>query len=461
MGERTSRFGQRLTLAVFFCSVLHADILLPSIISEHMVVQAGTPVRLWGWAQAGEEVSAHLGNGPVVKTMATGAGKWQMFLPAVAAGGPYTLSINSKTIRDVLAGDVWVASGQSNMAFQLERSDGAAAEIKAAAYPRIRFFKVANSTADEPRDNVIGRWEAMRPTNAGQYSAVAYYFAKSLHLEKKIPMAIVQTAWGGTNCQAWTRKEVLENDENLKDYVKRKANNEQNVASALWNAMVAPIHTYPIKGFIWYQGEANRRDEDAFLYRRLFTAMIEDWRTQWGQGELPFLWVLLAPFTAPSPSDLPLTRESQLETLKLVNVGFANTLGVGNATDIHPTNKKTVGERLANAARAVAYGSTKAPVSPVLRQITGEGPSIRMWFDNAGAGLKLTGDPETAFEIAGPDGQYVPAKAKVDGATVVVSADAVGEPQFVRYAYKDVAPDVLYSSAGVPAAPVRARLSIP
>jgi len=187
--------------------------------------------------------------------------------------------------------------------------------------------------------------------------------------------------------------------------------------------------------------------------------MIQDWRTQWGQGDLPFLWVLLAPFASPAPADLPLTRESQLETLRLVNVGFANTLGVGNAKDIHPTNKRTVGERLANAARRVAYGSSVAPISPVLRQLTAEGSALRMWFDNAGTGLRLAGDAEFAFEIAGADEQYARAEAKVEGASVLVSAASVTEPVFVRYAYRDIAPDALYSSAGVPAAPVRARLS--
>lgn len=460
MGQTTSRVRQGLA-AVLFTTALYCEVRLPAILSDHMVLQAGVPVRLWGWAGPEEPVVARIGTGTAVQTKANGAGKWQVFLPKLAAGGPYTITINQHAITDVLAGDVWVASGQSNMAFTLARSDGGPEEAKKANYPRLRFFKIPNTPADTPQDDVVGKWEALTPENAGQYSGVAYWFTKSLHLERKTPMAVIQTAWGGTNCQAWTRREVLESDENLKEYVARESKTPQNVASALWNGMVAPITLFPVKGFIWYQGEANRQKPDAFLYRRLFGAMIQDWRTQWGQGDLPFLWVLLAPFTVPAPADLPLTRESQLETLRLASVGFANTLGVGNAKDIHPTNKKTVGERLANAARRVAYGSTTAPVSPVLRQLTAEGSSLRMWFDNAGAGLKLTGDPEFAFEIAGADEQYVPADVKVEGATVLVFAATVPNPVYVRYSYRDIAPDALYSIAGVPVAPVRARLAQP
>jgi sialate O-acetylesterase len=423
-----------------------------------MVVQSGVPIRLWGWASPGESVTAKLGAGPAITAKADGAGKWQLFLPKAAPGGPYAITVNQITIQDVLAGDVWVASGQSNMAFTLQRSDGGAEAIKQANHPRLRFFKIPNTPSETPKDDVEGTWEALTPDNAGKYSGVAYFFARSLHLERKTPMAIIQTAWGGTNCQAWTRKEALEEDANLKEYITRASKNPQNVASALWNGMVAPITLYSIKGFLWYQGEANRQGKDAGLYRKLFAAMIQDWRTQWGQGDLAFLWVLLAPFTSPAPADLPLTRESQLETLRLANVGFANTLGVGNAKDIHPTNKRTVGERLANAARRIAYGNTTAPISPLFRQLTAEGTALRMWFDMP---LKLTGDPEFAFEIAGADEKYVCAGAKVEGATVVVSAPVITEPVFVRYAYRDVAPDALYSLAGVPAAPVRARLARP
>jgi len=460
MGQGASGIRQGV-IAVLFVAGLYGEVRLPAIISDHMVVQAGVPVRLWGWAGAEQTVTARIGAGVPVETKANGAGKWQVFLPKLAAGGPYTIHVNQRAIKDVLAGDVWVASGQSNMAFSLTRSDGGPEEAKKAVFPRLRFFKIPNTPADTPQEDVTGTWEALTPENAGQYSGVAYWFAKSLHLERKTPMAVIQTAWGGTNCQAWTRRAVLEEDANLTEYVDRVSKTPQNVASALWNGMVAPITLYPVKGFIWYQGEANRLGKDAGLYRKLFGAMIQDWRTQWGQGDLPFLWVLLAPFTAPAPADLPLTRESQLETLRLANVGFANTLGVGNAKDIHPTNKKTVGERLANAARRVAYGSTTAPVSPVLRQLTAEGAGLRMWFDNAGAGLKLAGDAEFTFEIAGEDEMYVPGEAKVQGTSVLVFAPTVTDPVFVRYANRDVAPDALYSLAGVPAAPVRARLGRP
>ena len=463
MGQRASRIRPRIKqglAAIIFAAAIQAEVRLPAILSDHMVVQAGVPVRLWGWAGPEETVTAHIGTAAPVVTKANAAGKWQVFLPKLAAGGPYTISVNQRAIQDVLAGDVWVASGQSNMAFTLARSDGGPEEAKKAAFPRLRFFKIPNTPADTPQDDVTGTWEALTPENAGKYSGVAYHFAKSLHLERKTPMAVIQTAWGGTNCQAWTRREALSSDANLAEYVGRASKTPQNVASALWNGMVAPITLYPVKGFIWYQGEANMRVPDAGLYRKLFGAMIQDWRTQWGQGDLPFLWVLLAPFGAPA-ADLPLTRESQLETLRLANVGFANTMGVGNAKDIHPTNKKTVGERLANAARRVAYGSATAPVSPVLRQLTAEGAGLRMWFDNAGAGLKIAGDPEFAFEIAGEDEKYVPADAKAQGATVLVLAPSVPEPVFVRYAYRDIAPDALYSIVGVPAAPVRARLGRP
>lgn len=455
MGKTASRIGQSVVL---LCSAgLSAEVRLPAIISDRMVVQSGTPVRIWGWAAEGEKVTATLA-AKSVSTTAGKTGKWVLDLPAVRPGGPYTLKVNTLEVKDVLAGEVWVGSGQSNMAMSLGRSAGGKEEAAQANWPRIRFFKVPNLKAETPQQDLQGSWQSISPQNAEQYSGVAYFFAKSLHLERKVPFGIIQTAWGGTAAQAWTRREALAGNSDLQEYITRTPRSPQNAASVLWNAMVHPIRGYGIRGFLWYQGEANRQGNDAYLYRKLFGAMIQDWRAQWGQGELPFLWVLLAPFTSPMPADLPLTRESQLETLKLANVGFSNTLGIGDAKDIHPTNKKDAGERLANAARRVAYGSATAPVSPLLRQLTAEGAALRMWFDNAGAGLQLKGPAEAAFEIAGTDEKYVPAAAKVEGASVLVSADSVSEPVFVRYAYKDVAPDVLYSLAGVPAAPVRARL---
>ncbi len=419
----------------------------------------------------------------------------------LAEGGPEDMRIegtNTLVVRDVLVGEVWIASGQSNMVWPVERSNNFEAEASAAKFPEIRLFKVALETAGEPLEDVEGEWQRCSPETVPGFSAVGYFFARRLHWDLRAPVGVIQSAWGGTPAEAWTSMEALESNPALDFYLERwdkilerypsemlrykqvleeweeraarmKARGEDpprrprpprgpgdpHAPASLYNAMIAPLVPYNIRGAIWYQGESNAGADQAYRYRRLFTTMIQDWRTRWGQGDFPFLFVQLANFQAVETTDWPVLRESQTEALHLVNTGMAVTTDIGNPNDIHPRNKQDVGERLARWALAATYGRDLVRSGPLYRQMTAEGSQVRLWFDHIGGGLEAAGGSLGGFVVAGPDRIFHPAQARIDDGTVVVSSDAVPAPAAVRYAWRDHPVNTLRNAEGLPASPFR------
>ncbi len=488
-------------LALLAASSLTAAVSLPSLISDHMVLQSGIPVRIWGTASPGESVTVVFRD-QTVKTAAGSNGEWEAYLKPLRPGGPDEMRIrgeNEIVIADVLVGEVWVASGQSNMQWPVSRVRNAEQEIAAAKYPRLRLFQVKRKTAEAPLADVEGAWGPCSPESVGSFSAVGYFFGRYLHRELGVPVAVIHSSWGGTPAEAWTSIEALKADPALQEYLRRwdevianypserlryrrrleewkrqaeKAKAEgkqpprrpraprgpghQHAPASLYNAMIAPLTPFNIRGAIWYQGEANSGNEEAFLYRRLFRTMIEDWRARWAQGDFPFGFVQLANFEAGEARDWPVLRESQAEALHLRNTGMAVTIDIGNPTDIHPRNKQDVGKRLALWALATVYGKSGIEYSgPVFRQLTREGSSLRVWFDHTAGGLKAAGGELKGFVIAGEDRIFHPAEARIDGETVVVSSPEVSEPAAVRYAWYNDPENTLRNSAGLPAAPFR------
>ena len=468
-------FGMK--LAVFGALALvalpvFAEVRLPAILSDHMLIQQQMPVRIWGKASPGEAVSVEM-SGARASGVADAAGKWEAYLPPVNAGGPFDLTVagaNRITIHDVLVGEVWVGSGQSNMELPMTRANNADQEIAAADFPQIRLFTVKKKISDVPLDDVEGAWSACTPESVKGFSAVGYFFSRYIHQQRHIAVGFIHTSWGGTPAQAWTTRGTIDSNPLLRnvneDWAKaREAASKMtpppavspNLPAGLWNAMVAPITPYAIRGVLWYQGEANADAAHAYGYRYLFRAMIEDWRREWAQGDFPFLFVQLANFE--TTANWPVLRESQTDALSLRNTAMAVIDDIGESKDIHPKNKQDVGKRLALAAQAIVYGERIEYSGPMFRQVTADAAGLRVWFDHTGTGMQARGGGSLmGFEVAGADGKFTPAEAVIDGASVVVSSPGMKAPVRVRYAWANDPKATLENREGLQAGPFRAEL---
>ena len=448
-----------------------AELKLPSIVADHMVLQQSRPLPIWGWAKPGEEVTVVIA-GQTAKGRADDKGRWQAEIGPLEAGGPLQIVISDasgdkKTIRDVMVGEVWVCSGQSNMEWTVDRVNNAKEEIKNADYPKIRLFEIAATAADKPQDNCVGNWSLCSPASVGKYTAVGYFFARNLQKELGVPIGLLQAVWGGTPSETWTSRKALESDPFLKPLLDRwdkdkKAMGSFNRPANLYNGMVAPLVPYGIAGAIWYQGEANVGR--AHQYRTLFPLLIENWRQVWGQGQFPFYFAQIAPFRYSiywpdgNPAACAELREAQLRTFKkLPNMGMAVTMDIGNVKDIHPKNKQDVGHRLALWALAKTYGKRDLVYSgPIYESMTIEGNKIRLRFDHADGGLATRdGKAPSDFTIAGADQKFHPADAKIDGDTIVVESKVVEKPLAARYAWRDDTVPNLMNKSGLPASPFR------
>jgi sialate O-acetylesterase len=464
-----------------------------------MVLQQGAPVRIWGTASPGESVRVQF-EGQNVSGNAAEDGKWSVWLRPLVSAGPLEMKINDLTLRDVLVGEVWLASGQSNMEFKLQQAVNHDDEIAKADYPLIHLFQVKHAVKDQPADDVTGSWQVCSPETVKGHSAVEYFFGRHLMQNLHVPVGLIESDWGGTPAQSWTSKEALAADPALKfilDYwdqalakyptakeayeprlaawekaaaeARAQGNpvpprpgapegpGHQNTPAGLWNGMIAPLVPYAIRGVIWYQGEANAgSDIHAYQYRRLFATMIEDWRNRWGEGDFPFLFVQLANFK--TNGRWAVLRESQTEALRLANTGMAVAIDIGESGDIHPKNKQDVGLRLALAARAIAYHQTGIEYSgPVFRTAVPENGAMRVYFTHAD-GMTAKDGSLRGFEIAGADGKFYAADAKVDGATALVSSPSVTSPVTVRYGWADDPGCNLVNYAGLPAVPFRSEI---
>jgi sialate O-acetylesterase len=461
-----------------------------------MVLQRNLPIHIWGKAAPAENVTVTFRT-ETRSAMADDLGRWEVFLSPVAAGGPFELAVrgtNAIILHNVLMGDVWVASGQSNMEFRMRELDNAPAEIAVAKFPRIHFLRVKRTYSEYPLpDATLDQpWSECGPESVREFSAVAYYFAREIQEKEKVPIGIIESAWGGTVAEAWTSLHALSSDPALMpvfaararmmdDYskyllVQQKQQAAEEMARAagttpptpiswrpnppmwapaeLYNAMIAPLTPYSIRGVIWYQGESNSKLDRAPIYERLFQTLIKDWRAQWAQGDLPFLYVQISAFKSTAEEDWPTIREAQRRALILRNTAMAVTIDIGDPGDVHPKNKRDVGHRLALAARATVYGESIEYSGPLFRQATAEGQTLRVWFDHA-TSLQAKGGPLTGFEVAGPDGKFVPAQARIDGTTVLVSSPAVPSPVSVRYGWANSPECNLFNQEGQPASPFR------
>jgi sialate O-acetylesterase len=497
MNRRTPRF-LTIAFALSFAAAAHAGITLPYLLADHMVLQRDRPVHIWGYAEPGETVAVAF-RGAEAKSTADRLGRWSVDLPPGGAGGPFHMTIRGNQtfeLRDILVGDVWVASGQSNMEWPLAWAGDAQANIAAARFPRIRLVHAMHKVSEYPLDNLVGEmWRECTPESAANFSAVAFHFGRLIHERTGVPVGLIQTAWGGTPLDAWTSLGAISRDPALMPVIARwnklmedhavallkyhRAAKDWEAAAAraksrhealppvpekpvgpggprtpggLFNAMVAPITGYAIRGVIWYQGEANATVERAPVYPRLFEAMIRDWRRVWNLGDFPFLFVQLANYHAAPDSAWPELREAQRAALALRNTAMAVTIDIGTPDNIHPPDKQTVGLRLSLAARALAYGEPVEYSGPLPRQFTPGDGALRIWFDHA-SGLAARGSVVKGFELAGADGKFQPAEARIEGDSVVVRSPAVERPEWVRYGWKDNPDCNLYNGAGLPASP--------
>lgn len=438
-----------------------ADVKLPKIFGDHMVLQQKARVAFWGWADAGEEVTVTLSGTSV--TAKTGEdGKWQLHVATPDAGGPHEVVVKGKNeikLADVLIGEVWICSGQSNMEWPVAASTNAAEEAKNGDHPQIRMIKVAHHPAEQPVPDINGQWQVASPQTVPQFSAAGYFFARHLQQELKVPVGMINTSWGGTICEAWTSREALQTDPDFKPILDRAAQfkpGQPNQAAVLYNGMIHPIVPFGVRGAIWYQGESNV--SRAVQYRKLFPAMITDWRKRFGQGDFPFLFVQLAPFKYNhDPKLLAELWDAQLKTLGLPATGMAGTTDISDLKDIHPKNKQDVGKRLALWALAKTYGKTDLVHSgPLFDSLSVEGNKAKVKFQHVGGGLVARdGKPLTHFTIAGEDQQFVEATATIEGDAVIVTSDKVAKPVAVRFGWDQLAEPNLANKEGLPASPFR------
>jgi sialate O-acetylesterase len=461
----------------FFCLLLlsfagMSEVTLPLLFKNNMVLQQGITLPVWGWAKPGEKVTVTLDKN-VVSARTSKDGKWRVNLPKMNYGGPYSLTVKGKnliSISNVMIGEVWVCSGQSNMEFKVSTTKNAEAEIAAANNPDIRLFTVKKRIAQLPQEKLEeGEWSVCTPQSIPGFSAVAWFFGRNLNEKLKVPIGLIHTSWGGTVAETWTSGETISADADFAELLQKLKALDMSTAKVapnnyptlLYNGMINPLVPYAIKGVIWYQGESNA--SRAQQYKRIFPNMINDWRTKWNQGNFPFLFVQLAnykkPVKTPSDSEWAELREAQTQTLQLESTGMATIIDVGMADNIHPTDKQTVGYRLSLAALKVAYGQNLVYTGPTYKEMKIEGNKIFITFDNVGKGLKVNNlyGYVNGFTIAGENGEFKWAKASVvNENTVVVTSESVGKPVAVRYGWADNPDDLnLYNAEDLPANPFR------
>jgi sialate O-acetylesterase len=482
-----------------------AELTMSSIFGDSMVVQRDKPIHVWGWTSPGRAVSVRLGD-HAATTKAGANGRFDVELEPMSAGGPHSMVVEadqSKTFSDVLVGEVWVCSGQSNMAFSVGSANDSDLESLTAKFPNIRLISVPQVGTQEVQDDFQGSWQACTPETVKGFSAVGYFFGRQLHQTLDVPVGLIDNAWGGSAAEAWVPRERLERDQKFGDLlakwdeVARTYNHEAAVAkweqqvarweqekkgtrprsprdplagqhrpANLYNGVLRPILGYTIRGAIWYQGESN--SGRAYQYRDLFPLMIETWRDEWGQGDFPFYWVQLADFRreveAPADSDWAELREAQTMTAtRLPNAGQAVITDLGEADDIHPRNKQIVAKRLARLALANDYGYEIVADSPTYQSMEVKGDRVTVSFSQLGGGLDTFDVVQPmGFTIAAEDRKFVAADARLVDTNndrkmdaVEVWNNSVSGPVAVRYAWADNPVCNVQNSEGLPLTPFR------
>lgn len=416
---------------------VYADVSVPAIFSDHMVLQGGIPTPIWGRAEPGEKVTVAI-NGQIGTSVADERGRWKVILKPLQPGNPTIVTISGKTtivIQDVLIGEVWFCSGQSNMAGVLNNRP----DLPEAS-PSIRSFLDTSKGSGQPQEESTGQWISWSPANAKLFSGTAFHFGKHLHDKLQQPVGLITSAVGGTQIETWIPAAPMK---------------VQSGPGSCYNGKVAPHVGFGIKGFVWYQGESNARTpEQGRLYARKLTQLVSTWRELWGVGDLPFAWVQLPKFDKPEFGGWREVRESMLHCLSIPNTGMAVTIDSGDPSNIHPANKPLVGERLALWALAKVYGYPNTPSGPLPAGHKIQGSEIICHFLH-GEGLKAKGGELKGFSIAGEDRVWFPASANIEDGQVRVSSLQVKNPVAVRYGWEN-APDAnLVNGADLPASPFR------
>ena len=492
-----------------------AEIKLPAVVGDNMVLQHGRPVPIWGWADPNETVTVTAA-GQTASAKADQDGRWQVRLPKLEVSAkPMQMQIRGSsgsalTVSDILVGEVWFCTGPSNIFWPVSRCDNAKREMATAKYPGIRFFTVQRKTADKPQADCVGNWFACSPDTVGGVSGIGYFFSRRLHKDLNMPIGLLQSYWGGSRVEAWTSMEALEAEPELKPILDWWAKSfaqfdsgqtkaaydgqlkewQQTVAKAkaegtkpprkpqapenphlsrhrpasLYNGMVAPLVPFAMRGVISYQGLGNLFW--AQYTRELLVTQIRDWRSRWGQGSFPFGMVQPAPFPCDrwpkcSEDAYSLQREGQLLVLDTVpDTGVAPTMDIGDLKELHFTNKQDVARRLVAWALATVYGRDMPYSGPVYESMAVEGDAIRIRFRHTGTGLMTNdGRPPSSFATAGPDKVFHPATARIDGHTVIVRSDRVRTPVAVRFAFNDTEVPNLFNKEGLPASLFRTGVS--
>jgi len=445
---------------VFFLLIsttMMANVSLPNIFSDNMVLQRNSEVKIWGWGNPKEEIKLVAGwNNQEYKTVANNQAKWEITIKTPEAGGPFTISIkgyNEVVLKNILIGEVWLCSGQSNMEMSVSWGiDDGEEEAKNATNPNIRFFTVPKLTAESPQNNLLGNWVESTPETMKYFSAVGYFFAKRLREDlKNVPIGLISSNWGGTPAEIWMPEDVVNNDPLLLENAKKL--NEQEYGprqpGRAYNAMIYPIVGFKIAGTLWYQGESN---VGSLVYDKTLGALITSWRKEW-KDDFPFYYVQIAPFKTGSNNFSNVTvRDSQRKLLKEVSkTGMVVISDISDTIDIHPKNKKSVGIRLANLALADTYKvNTNLVNSPLFKNIKIEKNKVVVSFDYA-EGLYFKDKKSNQFEVAGTDGVFYPAEASIKNNEVILTSKKVLNPVKVRFAWGNTTQSDLFNKANLPA----------
>lgn len=461
MRIENQRYRTAVTLLLALClfSAANSQVKLPALVRDSMVLQRDVKIPVWGWASPGEKIKIEF-RGKTVTTTADADGRWYTKLKAYHWGGPFEMKIsgenNEINLKDILIGDVFICSGQSNMEKTVD--DFYAADIAVSANDNIRQFKVTRQGADTVLEDLraFTGWKPASPTTLKSFTSAGYFFAKDLYDKYGVPVGLINSSYGAALAEAWTSREGLKDFPAF--YTQAKSPIVQSNPMVLYNAMMAPLTKYAVRGILWYQGEFNKNR--AYQYRTLFPALINDWRQKFNQGTLPFIFVQLPNYDpvadVPKESATAELREAQAMALALPNTAMAVTIETNSNTDLHPKEKKPVGIRLSLAAQRLIYGDKKVPASPLYAASAVEGHKIIIRFSNADKGLVAKNGEPKQFTIAGADRKFVYATAVIHGNTVEVSSPQVPQPAAVRYAWADNPVGAnLYNTEGLPAGPFR------
>lgn len=455
-----------LLVMVFSVNQAFAEIKLPAVFCDNMVMQQQTEAAIWGKSSKNATVKVSTSwNNKSYSAQASADGSWKLKVTTPKAGGPYEITVSdgkALKLKNVLIGEVWVCSGQSNMempmkGYRNQPITGSSDAVALSTNPNIRLFTVKKATSLEPLDNFTGDWKTCTPENVYEFSATAYYFGLMLNKALDVPIGLINTSWGGTRIEPWISEAGIKNFEWVKLPEKKPVENlSPQTPTVLFNAMINPIVGYGMRGAIWYQGESNRNEPKE--YQKLMPGLIENWRSVWGIGEFPFYFVQIAPFDyGPGGLNSAYLREAQLKASTATkNAGMACIMDLGEKDCIHPAAKETGSKRLALLALAQTYGMKGiACMSPVVKETKIEGSQVKLSFDNAANGLTSYGKELSCFEVAGANKRFFPAKAFITGSGVTVFSPSVAEPVSVRYAFKDFVVGDLFNTDGLPVSSFR------